>query len=120
MCDGLILSTPTGSTGHSLSAGGPVLHPETKGLIITLICPHTLSARPLVIPDDKEIAIHITESPADLLLTIDGQVAQTVKQTELILVKRSGEYAHFIHMPGFNYFSLLRQKLHWHGSTMEN
>jgi len=118
MCDGLIVSTPTGSTGHSLSAGGPVLHPETEVFVISLICPHTLSTRPLVIPDNKEITVTVASSPDDVLLTVDGQVGEPVKQGDRINIRRSDQQAQFINLPGHSYFSVLRQKLHWRGSTI--
>jgi len=79
MCDGLIVSTPTGSTGHSLSAGGPILYPGAAAFVVSLICPHTLSTRALVIPDEKRIAVRVTKSVGDLLLSVDGQVGEKLK-----------------------------------------
>jgi NAD+ kinase len=73
VCDGIIVSTPTGSTGHSLSAGGPILTPETSAFVISLICPHTLSSRPLVVPDHSEVAIRAAKSAGDLRLSVDGR-----------------------------------------------
>lgn len=118
MCDGLIVSTPTGSTGHSLSAGGPVMHPDTEAFVISLICPHTLSTRPLVIPDNKEITVVVASSSGDLLLTVDGQVGEPLKPDDRVNISRSDQRARFIHLPDHSYFSVLRQKLHWRGSTM--
>jgi NAD+ kinase len=118
LCDGLIVSTPTGSTGHSLSTGGPILVPDTQAFVITLICPHTLSSRPMVVPDSGEIAIRAVESANDLLLTVDGQVDQSLQQGDLIKIRRSEKGVRFIHLPGHSYFSVLRQKLRWRGSNI--
>ncbi|MBI3987742.1 MAG: NAD(+)/NADH kinase [Lentisphaerae bacterium] len=117
-CDGLILSTPTGSTGHSLSAGGPVLHPETAAFVISLICPHTLSTRPLVVPDSKRIEIAVKSSVGDLLLSVDGQAGGPLKQSDTLSLCRSSRKTRFVHLPGYSYFSVLRQKLHWRGSSV--
>jgi len=111
-CDGIIVSTPTGSTGHSLSAGGPILLPETSVLLLSLICPHTLSWRPLVIPDKDEILIKaMTNAPQRL--TIDGQVGCVVSEGDEISLKRSKYSVSFIQMEGYSYFDVLRQKLQW-------
>jgi NAD+ kinase len=115
-CDGLILSTPTGSTGHSLSAGGPILHPETPAFVISLVCPHTLSSRPLVLPDDGALRIKVSSADKTLLLAIDGQEGHTVEQGDVLEVTRSPTGVRFIHLPDYNYFSVLRHKLGWRGS----
>lgn len=117
-CDGLIISTPTGSTGHSLSAGGPIMLPETPVFVLSLVCPHTLSSRPVVVPDQSEIEITARESAVELMLTVDGQVEQPLASGDLIRVRKSGRCARFIHLPGYSYFSVLRQKLHWSGSNV--
>lgn len=117
-CDGLIVSTPTGSTGHSLSAGGPILTPATPAFVISLICPHSLSSRPLVVPDKSEISIQVTECDGEVLLSIDGQVGMTLSQGDSVTVRRSGKSVRFIHLPGHSYFGVLRQKLHWRGSAL--
>lgn len=118
VCDGLIVSTPTGSTGHSLSAGGPILSPATAAFVISLICPHTLSSRPLVVPDQSVISITVVEGAGKLLLSVDGQVGQSLEQGDRVEVRRSGNNVRFIHLPGHNYFAVLRQKLHWSGSNV--
>lgn len=118
MCDGLIVSTPTGSTGHSLSAGGPILHPGAAAFVVSLICPHTLSTRPLVIPDEMRISVRVAKSPGDLLLSVDGQVGERLKPGDLVEIRRSKKMAHFVHLPDYSYFTVLRQKLHWRGSTL--
>ena len=116
--DGLIVSTPTGSTGHSLSAGGPILHPASRAFVISLICPHTLSTRPLVIPDDKRIVVEIARSTGDLPLSVDGQVGEPLRAGDRVAIRRSPRAVRFIHLPDYSYFSVLRQKLHWRGSTL--
>jgi NAD+ kinase len=119
MCDGLIISTPTGSTGHSLSAMGPILHPETGAFLVNVICPHALSARTLVIPDDRVIKVTVLSMPdaKNLLLSVDGQSEETFDARDELIVGKSPVPARFIHLPGYSYFNLLRQKLHWRGSS---
>ena len=116
--DGLIISTPTGSTGHSLSAGGPILHPASRSFVISPICPHTLSVRPLVIPDDQRIAVAVAKSAGDLRLAVDGQVGEPLRTGDRIEIRRSPRSIRFIHLPDYSYFAVLRQKLHWRGSTL--
>jgi len=118
MCDGLIVSTPTGSTGHSLAAGGPILHPGAAAFVVSLICPHTLSTRPLVIPDEKRITVRVAKSVGDLLLSVDGQVGEKLKPGDQVEIRRSKQKAHFVHLPDYSYFTVSRQKLHWRGSTL--
>ncbi|MDO9541158.1 MAG: NAD(+)/NADH kinase, partial [Kiritimatiellia bacterium] len=117
VCDGLIVSTPTGSTGHSLSAGGPILHPESTVFVITPICPHTLSTRPLVIPDNKLITVEVAGNAGDLMLSIDGQISEPLKTADRIEIRRSAAWVNFARLPDYSYFSVLRHKLHWRGST---
>jgi NAD+ kinase len=119
-CDGIILSTPTGSTGHSLSAGGPILHPETGVFLLNVICPHALSARSIVLPDRSEIEIVATHSQKSLLLSVDGQEERRVEQGDRLLIRRSPKSVGFIHLPGYSYFSILRGKLEWKGSSVGN
>ena len=117
-CDGLIISTPTGSTGHSLSAGGPIIHPDAQTLLINPICPHTLSNRPLVVPSQFRIKIHVQESFKELLVAADGQVLGSVKAPDTVEVRTATEKAYFVRPPAHSYFALLRQKLHWRGSSI--
>ncbi|HMP73972.1 MAG TPA: NAD(+)/NADH kinase [Kiritimatiellia bacterium] len=118
-CDGIIVSTPTGSTGHSLSAGGPILHPEAAALLINVICPHTLSARPMVIPDDRTVRVEIHETSKELLLSVDGNEVQSLVAGDVLTIQRSVHAARLIQLPGHSYFDILRQKLQWSGSTTE-
>ena len=118
VCDGLIVSTPTGSTGHSLSAGGPVLLPAARAFVVSLICPHTLSTRPLVLPDDARIEVQVVRSVGDVALAADGQVSESLKEGDIVEVSRSAQGVRFIHLPGYSYFAVLRQKLHWRGTNV--
>jgi NAD+ kinase len=118
MCDGMMVSTPTGSTGHSLSAGGPILHPRVAGFGINVICPHTLSSRPLVVPNDSLIEIDVVHAVKELILSIDGQDEYKVEQGDKIEIRRSPCRVRFLQLSGHSYFSVLAQKLHWRGSSL--
>ena len=118
VCDGMIVSTPTGSTGHSLSAGGPILHPSTAAFVIDVVCPHTLGTRPLVIADRARISILVAEASKLLLFSVDGQEQHPLGQGDRIEIQRSARGVRFIHLPGYSYFAVLRQKLHWRGSSL--
>lgn len=117
-CDGLIISTPTGSTGHAMAAGGPILHPESPSFVITPICPHTLSNRPLVVSDGSSICVRVLKAMKRLILSVDGQEEHEMGQGDAISVQRDEHGVRFIHLPGYSYFSVLRQKLLWRGSTV--
>lgn len=114
--DGLIVSTPTGSTAHSLSAGGPIVHPYIQGLTITPICPTSLSMRPIIIPDKKQLTITIEtqrrEEVSDLGLTIDGQEGMPLQYGDKIKVRRSSRHAYLLRT-GNRYYKMLRSKLSW-------
>ena len=118
VCDGLIVSTPTGSTGHSLSAGGPILAPEAQAFLISLICPHSLSSRPLVVPDGAEIAVTVEDAVGSLVLAADGQVGESFAVGDRVVIRRSARGVRFIHLPGYSYFDVLRRKLGWRGSSV--
>ena len=118
MCDGMMVSTPTGSTGHSLSAGGPILHPGVAGFGINVICPHTLSSRPLVVPNSSLIEIEVANAAKELILSIDGQDEFKVAHGDKIEIRRSPHSVNFLQHPGHSYFSVLAQKLHWRGSSL--
>jgi NAD+ kinase len=119
LCDGLLVSTPTGSTGHSLSAGGPILMPEANVFVISVICPHTLSSRPLVVPDDVEIVVDTTRNEGELRVAADGQVGQAIAHGDHIHIRQAKSPVQLIRLPGRSYFSVLRQKLGWRGSAMD-
>lgn len=110
--DGLIAATPTGSTAYSLSSGGPILHPTVGGVALVPICPHTLSNRPIAIPDRAAIDISMRRA-ADAKLHIDGQPAADLREGDRVAIRRSRHSARFVHPPGYDYFAMLREKLHW-------
>lgn len=112
--DGLIVSTPTGSTGYSLAAGGPIIHPLMSCIVITPICPHTLTNRPIVVTDDSIVSITIA-SPYDekVYLTLDGQVGFKLKQGDTVEVRRALKTTALIMSTERDYFEILRTKLKW-------
>ncbi|MFC1467288.1 NAD(+)/NADH kinase [Verrucomicrobiota bacterium] len=119
MCDGVIISTPTGSTGHSLSAGGPILHPETPVFVINVICPHTLSSRPMVIPDSSEIEIEVLKARKTLVCSVDGQdIYDEVGPGFTMKITKSEKPVRFLQLPDHSYFDVLTKKLHWRGSSL--
>ena len=118
-CDGLIISTPTGSTGHSLSAGGPILSPETENLVLSPICPHSMTVRPVVLSSQSEVGIKLAPHSKSLVLACDGQpVLEMVPGTHLD-IKFCGLSVELLQLPDYNYWEVLRNKLHWRGSSVE-
>lgn len=115
--DGLIVSTPTGSTAHSLSAGGPILAPDSDAFVITSLCPHTLSNRPLVIPSRSTIDIEVWSDAASFALTADGQVLVPLANGDRISVRRNDWPARLLKVSGRSFFQTLRTKLLWEGSS---
>jgi NAD+ kinase len=113
--DGLIISTPTGSTAYALSAGGSLLHPSVSGWILVPIAPHNLSNRPIVLPDDCEIVIEIL-SDREASANFDMQSLASIEQGDRVVVRRAAHAAQFLHPLGWNYFDSLRHKLHWNES----
>ncbi len=111
--DGLILSTPTGSTAYNLSAGGPIIYPSLHCIIITPICPHTLTNRPIVIPDDVTIHVVLKSTQQEVLLTLDGQQGFMLEYEDIVEVKKSETSILLIKSPYRHYFELLREKLKW-------
>jgi NAD+ kinase len=110
--DGLIISTPTGSTAHSLSAGGPIMYPTLESFVITPICPHTLTSRPIVIPDDFKIDVMIKNGD-DIFLTLDGQVGFPLRVADRVKVKKAEYKTRFVLLHDRDYFKILRTKLKW-------
>ena len=111
--DGLIISTPTGSTAYNLSAGGPVIYPSMNAVVITPICPHTLSNRPLVVPDDVEFEMILKTPNEEVGLTLDGQVGMPLEYEDRILVRKSRMAFNLVQAHTRNYFDVLRNKLKW-------
>ncbi len=117
-CDGLIVSTPVGSTAHSLSAGGPMLRKNLMAFVITPICPHTLSNRPLV--DDAECvySLSLTETSNEALLVVDGQHRLSLQSGDVVRVKRAPVTFKLLELPGRNYYATLHRKLGWSGQPL--
>jgi NAD+ kinase len=113
--DGIVISTPTGSTAYSLSAGGPVVVPTVESIIITPVSPHTLAIRSLVIPADAEVTIEAEESPTELLVTVDGQVGTNFVKGEKLKVRRADNPVRIVRFPGTTFFERMRMKLGWGG-----
>jgi NAD+ kinase len=111
--DGLIVSTPTGSTAYNLSAGGPVIFPSMNAVVITPICPFTLSNRPIVVPDDAEIELLLKTDQEDVALTLDGQVGFPLTVGDKVLIRKSRTTFNLIQPSNRNYFDVLRDKLRW-------
>ncbi len=110
--DGLIVATPTGSTAYSLSANGPILHPQVAGIALVPLCPHALTNRPILVGDGSDIEIRIVQA-TDSRAHFDGQVTVDLKPDDAVRIRRSGYSICFLHPPGYSYFAMLRQKLHW-------
>jgi len=118
--DGLIISTPTGSTAYSLSAGGPIVHPNLEVIILSPICAHTLAVRPLIVSQEETIKI-IPEKPSeDIFVTIDGQETHPLKNGEQVEIKKSPYQAKLIRLKGRSFFQVLRTKFGWSGVTQKN
>ena len=111
--DGLIISTPSGSTAYSLAAGGPIVYPTLDSIIITPICPHTLSNRPLIIPDNSVLYIKMDEDVEDVMATLDGQIGYKIDINYTIVVRKSERKIKIITQKDKNYFDVLRTKLNW-------
>ncbi len=111
--DGLIVSTPTGSTAYNLSAGGPVIFPSMNAVVITPICPFTLSNRPIVVPDDALIELCLRTPDEEVALTLDGQVGFPLAAGDRVLIRKSSATFNIVQPTNRNYFDLLRDKLRW-------
>ncbi|MCX7163541.1 MAG: NAD kinase [Betaproteobacteria bacterium] len=110
--DGLIVSTPTGSTAYALSANGPILHPAVPGIAIVPLCPHALSNRPITVSDSSTIDIALLP-PHDARLHFDGQTRFDARAGDVVRIARSRHNLTLLHPPGYSYFAMLREKLHW-------
>lgn len=112
--DGIIVSTATGSTGYSLSAGGPIINPRVKLLLVTPICPHTLNARPMIISEEEEVRVKVSASHQDIVLTFDGQESRDLLPGDEVVVRKSSLVARIIKFEDKNYYQTMRTKL-WRG-----
>lgn len=118
VADGLIVGTPTGSTAYSLAAGGPIIHPGVPGIIVTPICPFTLTVRPLILPDSVEVRMRLAKKTSDVMLTFDGQAGLSIDKRDDITMTKSPHPIHMIHVPGHSYFEVLKTKLRWGGGRV--
>lgn len=118
--DGLIISSPTGSTGYNLSAGGPILYPNLDALILTPICPFTLTQRPIILPDTSIIEIKMGENSEEVTLTFDGQVGFDLMDNDRVIISKSEKKLKLIKSPDQDYFDILRTKLKWGESSYNN
>jgi len=115
--DGVIISTPTGSTAYSLSAGGPVVVPTVESIILTPISAHMLAVRPLVIAPDAEVVVETIQNPEELIVTVDGQVGTNLASGEKLVVSRAPGAVLIVRFPGTSFFERMRAKLGWGGVT---
>jgi len=113
--DGVVVSTPTGSTAYSLSAGGPVVVPTVESIVVTAVSPHTLAIRPLVLPASAEVRIRGQDGPEELLVTVDGQVGTNFAAAESLVVRRAERPVLVVRFPGTTFFARMRRKLGWGG-----
>ncbi len=111
--DGLIISTPTGSTGYNLSAGGPILYPDLEALILTPICPFTLTQRPIIVPDTSVIEVQMGKHNEEVILTFDGQVGFDLMAHDRVIISKSEKKLKLIKSPDQDYYDILRTKLKW-------
>ncbi|MBI4570105.1 MAG: NAD(+)/NADH kinase [Planctomycetes bacterium] len=113
--DGLIVATPSGSTAHALSAGGPVVHPGVEAFVVAPVCPHTLSNRPLVLPASARLRLSVEEERRDLLLIVDGQIRRPVAAGDTVSLWRSPAPCRLVRLGAESYFDVIRAKLAWSG-----
>jgi len=111
--DGLIIATPTGSTAYSLSAGGPIIYPTMGAVLLTPICPHMLTNRPIVLPDELIVEIEVETAHQEVFLTLDGQEGLPITKDDRVRVSKSAESVKLIRSENKNYFDVLRTKLKW-------
>lgn len=111
--DGLIISTPTGSTAYNLSAGGPIIYPSMNAMVLTPICPFTLTNRPIVVPDTAEINLCLKTESDGVVLTLDGQIGYQMQTDDCVVIRKSPTNLNLVQPPNRNYFDVLRNKLKW-------
>ncbi len=111
--DGLIITTPTGSTAYALSSGGPIMHPGVNAIGIVSICPHTMSHRPLLVPGGSEVVVRVKDASEGVSVHIDGQESFPILPDQEIRVRQHGSFVHLLHPQDYDYFEIIRSKLHW-------
>ena len=116
--DGLIIATPTGSTAYSLSAGGPILEPESGVFVITPICPHVLTNRSIIVSDDSVIEVEASERDYPVFLTVDGREPMRIAKDTVVKIRKAKRTLELAALPNVSFFSLVRQKLKWSGSNI--
>jgi NAD+ kinase len=117
-CDGLIVSSPTGSTAYALSAGGAVVHPAADVFQITPICPHTLSNRSVIVSLGSKIQVRVVSPKPDIILTADGEMVSEMLPGDTVTIQRSADSVRLLHLPGYSFFDTLRRKLNWSGANV--
>jgi NAD+ kinase len=111
--DGIIVATPTGSTAYALSSNGPILQPNVPGIALVPVCPHTLSNRPITVSDRCVIEITLKQRAVGARLHFDGQPHSELAADDKVIVRRAAHSIRFVHPPGYSYYAMLREKLHW-------
>ena len=111
--DGMIVATPTGSTAYSLSAGGPIVYPSMNAVVLTPVCPFTLTNRPIVVPDTAEIKVKLKSRSEGVTMTLDGQVGYQMQPDDYVIIRKSATSFNLAQPPNRNYFDVLRNKLKW-------
>lgn len=110
-CDGMIISSPTGSTGYTISAGGPIIAPSVNCILVTPVCAHTLNARSVVLNENDVVEVALVSSDIDAFVTADGQYSKKLEDETKVIIKKSDRYAHFIRLKEGNFFERLKEKL---------
>ena len=113
--DGLIIGSPTGSTAYSLSAGGPIIHPNMDALVLSPICPFALTNRPIVVPDRSEIQVQLTAESQEARVTLDGQESYDMTRGQVLNVKKGNNHVLLFPSPNKSFYQILREKLQWGG-----
>jgi NAD+ kinase len=111
--NGLIVTTPTGSTAYALSSGGPIIHPGVNAIGLVSICPHTMSHRPLLVPGSSEVVVCIKENSKGVSVHIDGQASFSLASNQQVRIRQHSSFIHLLHPKDYDYFEIIRSKLHW-------
>ena len=111
--NGIIVSTPTGSTSYSLSAGGPIVHPDLRAFIVTPICAHSLSLRPAVVPDSQSITVQVIAEHTDIMVTADGKIVSPIQPEERVHIRQAAHTTRLINLQGLSFYQMLSRKLDW-------